>query len=151
VWFEALGSQHYVNQDDEALMSPHPGWRSMSDLGTLDDDGYLYLKGRKGYTIVSGGVNIYPDEIEATLQSHPWVRDVAVLGEPNAEFGEQVLAVVELADDAGEDVEAMLIAHCRERLATFKAPKRVVVVDGLPRLPTGKLNKKALRDALAPA
>ncbi|HXC80367.1 MAG TPA: AMP-binding protein [Trebonia sp.] len=151
VWFEALGSQHYVNQGDEALMSPHQGWRSMSDLGTLDDDGYLYLKGRKGYTIVSGGVNIYPDEIEATLQSHPWVRDVAVLGEPNAEFGEQVLAVVELADDAGEDVEAMLIAHCRERLATFKAPKRVVVVDGLPRLPTGKLNKKALRDALAPA
>ena len=59
--------------------------------------------------------------------------------------------MVELADDAGEDVEAMLIAHCRERLATFKAPKRVVVVDGLPRLPTGKLNKKALRDALAPA
>jgi fatty-acyl-CoA synthase len=94
VWFEALGSQHYVNQGDEALMSPHQGWRSMSDLGTLDDDGYLYLKGRKGYTIVSGGVNIYPDEIEATLQSHPWVRDVAVLGEPNAEFGEQVLAVV---------------------------------------------------------
>ena len=151
VWFEALGSQHYVNQGDEAVASPHPGWKSMGDLGTVDGDGYLYLRGRKGYTIISGGVNIYPDEIEATLQSHPWVRDVAVLGEPNAEFGEQVLAVVELDDGAGEDVEGTLIAHCREHLATFKAPRRVIVVRDLPRLPTGKLNKKALRDELVPA
>ncbi|WP_375385095.1 AMP-binding protein [uncultured Microbacterium sp.] len=155
VWFEAVAGQQYVNQSD-ASPTARAGWKSMGDLGTLDDDGFLYLKGREGYTIVSGGVNIYPDEVEAVLQSHPLVRDVVVLGEPNAEFGEQVLAVVELAADAGEtasesDVEAQLIAHAREHLATFKAPKRVMIVSSLPRLPTGKLNKKALQDELLTA
>lgn len=147
VWFEALGVQQYVNQGEQSS-GVREGWKSMSDLGALDEDGFLYLKGRKGYTIVSGGVNIYPDEVEAAIQSHPLVRDVAVLGEPDREFGEKVLAVVELTQPAAGDVQAELIAHARERLATFKAPKRVVIVDSLPRLPTGKLNKKALHDTL---
>ncbi|KTR94524.1 fatty-acid--CoA ligase [Microbacterium testaceum] len=146
VAFEALGARTYANQGESA------GWRHMGDLGTMDADGFVYLKGRAGYTIVSGGVNVYPDEVEHAVASHPWVRDVAVLGEPDPEFGERVLAVVELhesapTDDAGT-VEAAIIAHTRERVATFKAPKRVLIVDRLPRLPTGKLNKKALRDEL---
>lgn len=148
VAFEAIGGRAYSNQGEQA------GWRHMGDLGLLDADGFLYLKGRAGYTIVSGGVNIYPDEVEHALASHPRVRDVAVLGEPDPEFGERVLAVVELhasradAEDESDDIESELIAHARERIATFKAPRRIVVVDELPRLPTGKLNKKALRDDL---
>lgn len=147
VWFEALGDQQYVNQVDATSGQPS-GWKSMGDLGLLDEEGFLYLKGRRGYTIVSGGVNIYPDEVEAALQSHPLVRDVAVLGEPNTEFGEQVLAVVELTSGTHGDIAAELIAHARERLASFKLPKRVLVIDSLPRLPTGKLNKKALQESL---
>lgn len=146
VAFEALGARTYANHGEPG------GWRNMGDLGEMDADGFLYLKGRAGYTIVSGGVNVYPDEVEHAVASHPWVRDVAVLGEPDPEFGERVLAIVELHSSAPVDdpdaVGAALIAHARERLATFKAPKRVLIVDALPRLPTGKLNKKALRDEL---
>jgi acyl-CoA synthetase (AMP-forming)/AMP-acid ligase II len=117
------------------------------DMGWVDADGYLYLTDRASHMIISGGVNIYPQEIEAVLTLHPAVRDVAVLGVPDPDFGEQVKAVVELKQGvAGEaTLGEQLIAYCRERLAGFKCPKSVDFVDELPRLPTGKLLKRELR------
>jgi acyl-CoA synthetase (AMP-forming)/AMP-acid ligase II len=109
---------------------------------------YLYLTDRKSFMIISGGVNIYPQEIEDALVMHPYVVDAAVIGAPNVDFGEEVKAVVELTDDAprGAELESVLLAHCRERLAAYKVPRSFDIVDDLPRLPTGKLYKRLLRD-----
>jgi acyl-CoA synthetase (AMP-forming)/AMP-acid ligase II len=117
------------------------------DMGWVDADGYLYLTDRASHMIISGGVNIYPQEIEAVLTLHPSVRDVAVVGVPDLEFGEQVKAVVEPAEGATADdaMREALMAYCREHLAGFKCPKTVDFVDELPRLPTGKLLKRELR------
>jgi len=103
--------------------------------------------------IISGGVNIYPQEVENLLTMHPAVADVAVIGVPDPEMGEQVKAVVQPADpsQAGPELEAELIAACRERLAGYKCPKSVDFVDELPRLPTGKLLKRELRQRYWPA
>ena len=118
-------------------------YKEMGDIGHLDDDGFLYLVGRAGYMIISGGVNIYPEEIEAALSEHPAVADAAVIGVPDPEFGESVKAIVEPAP--GHEVTAdELIAHCRSRIAGYKVPRIVQIVDELPRLPTGKLNKPTL-------
>ncbi|WP_037182068.1 AMP-binding protein [Rhodococcoides fascians] len=141
VWFEPVTTQSYTNAADSS------GWKQMGDVGYVDVDGFLYLVGRKGFMIISGGVNIYPDEIEAVLVGHPGVLDAAVFGIPDAEFGERVKAVVELADTAV--TEADLIAYCRDRLAHYKTPRVVEFVARLPRLPTGKLNKRALKDEFA--
>ena len=150
VCFEPTAKQSYSNTVDSA---DRRGWREMGDIGYLDDDGYLYLVGREGFMIISGGVNIYPDEIEAVLLSHPAVVDAAVFGVPHPEFGEQVKAVVEIIDqpDAPAISEEALIAYCREKLAAYKAPKIIEFTERLPRLPTGKLNKRQLRDSYAPA
>ncbi|MFF0816780.1 AMP-binding protein [Rhodococcus sp. NPDC003318] len=144
VWFEPPASSAYINSTDTGTSA---GWKSMGDRGYLDKDGYLYLAGRESFMIISGGVNIYPEEIEAILLRHPDVLDVAVFGIPDPEFGEQVKAMVELRDgvEADDATAAVLIDHCRRNLATFKAPRSIDFVDRLPRLPTGKLNKKALR------
>ncbi|MGU3433042.1 AMP-binding protein [Actinomycetes bacterium M1A6_2h] len=144
VWFEPRSSQTYINTTDAA---DSRGWKQMGDVGYLDDDGYLYLVGRTGFMIISGGVNIYPDEIEAVLVSHPAVLDAAVIGVPDAEFGERVKAVVELADVTVSDVD--LIAFCRDRMAAYKIPRIVEFTARLPRLPTGKLNKRALKAEFA--
>jgi long-chain acyl-CoA synthetase len=144
VWFEPKADQSYANTADTADAR---GWKQMGDLGYLDDDGFLYLVGRAGFMIISGGVNIYPDEIEAVLVSHPGVLDAAVIGVPDAEFGERVKAVVELQDAAVS--EADLIQFCRDRLAHYKTPRIVEFTTGLPRLPTGKLNKRVLKDRFA--
>ena len=126
----------------------HPAWSTCGDLGYVDDDGYLFLRDRKAFTIISGGVNIYPQEIEDCLTLHPAVFDVAVIGVPDAEFGESVLAVVQLnagvpADDA---TAGALISHVRSHIAGYKVPRRVEFVDSLPRTPTGKLVKGLLRN-----
>ncbi|QQZ14364.1 phage tail assembly chaperone [Rhodococcus sp. 21391] len=144
VWFEPPASADYVNSADTATTA---AWKSMGDRGYLDEDGFLYLAGRESFMIISGGVNIYPEEIEAALLRHPDVVDAAVFGIPDPEFGEQVKAMVELREGVAADdgTAADLIDHCRAILATFKAPRSVDFVDRLPRLPTGKLNKKALR------
>lgn len=144
VWFEPAAASAYVNSTDTGTGA---GWKSMGDRGYLDKDGFLYLAGRESFMIISGGVNIYPEEIEAALLRHPDVVDAAVFGVPDTEFGEQVKAIVELRGDVAADdaTAAALIDHCRDHLATFKAPRSVDFVDRLPRLPTGKLNKKALR------
>ena len=120
--------------------------RSMGDVGYVDAAGFLFLVGRETMTIVSGGVNIYPPEIEAVLLTHPDIVDASVIGEPDAEFGERVVAVVE--PRPGTDSGALsekLVQLCRERLAHFKAPRRVVVVGRLPRRPNGKLNTDGVR------
>ncbi|OBA70922.1 AMP-binding protein [Gordonia sp. 852002-10350_SCH5691597] len=123
---------------------PRPARRQMGDIGYLRD-GYLYLVGRAGHMIISGGVNIYPEEVEEVVLSHPDVLDGAVLGVPDPEFGESVKAVVQRTP--GSTLTAQeLIDFCRDRLAHYKTPRVIDFVDELPRLPTGKLNKKTLAD-----
>ena len=124
------------------------GWTTLGDVGRVDAEGFLYLTDRKAYMIISGGVNIYPQEAENLLVTHPKVVDVAVFGVPDEEFGEQVKAVVQPRDmaDAGPELEAELIAWCRERLAHIKCPRSIDFDAELPRHPTGKLYKRLLRD-----
>ena len=117
-------------------------------MGYLDKDGYLYLTDRKSFMIVSGGVNISSQEIEHVISSHPEVRDVAVFGVPNAEFGEEVKAVVQLERpiSAGPKMEQEILEYCREHLARFKCPRTVDFDSDLPRLDNGKLFKQKLRE-----
>jgi long-chain acyl-CoA synthetase len=150
----------YMRRSPEADFSYHnapektaaahrrPGTFTVGDLGRLDEDGYLYLTGRSDETIISGGVNIYPAEIEQVLAGHEAVRDVVVFGIPDDEFGERVAAVVELEPGAeleAADAPEVLDAHCRASLAGFKRPRSYRVVDELPREPTGKVNRSRLR------
>jgi acyl-CoA synthetase (AMP-forming)/AMP-acid ligase II len=122
---------------------------TIGDVGHVDAEGYLYLTDRMSYMIISGGVNIYPQETENVLSAHPAVQDVAVIGVPNDDLGEEVKAVVELVNPAaaGPAVAQELIAYCRDRLAHFKCPRTVDFVAELPRSETGKLYKRILRDA----
>lgn len=123
-------------------------WFTMGDVGYVDGDGYFFLSGRSAETIISGGVNIYPAEIDAVLHQHPAVADVATVGAPNAEWGEEVVAVVQPA--AGQEPSSALAdeirAFCRGRIADFKVPRRVDFVASLPRLETGKLQRRLVRD-----
>src|SRR5262249_9413433 len=121
---------------------------SVGDVGHVDEDGFLYLTDRRTYMIISGGVNIYPQETENLLATHPAVLDVAVIGAPNDDLGEEVKAVVQPVDPerAGPELARELIAFCRANLAHFKCPRTVDFVAELPRLPTGKLYKCLLRD-----
>lgn len=129
------------------------GWSTLGDVGYLDADGYLYLTDRKAYMIISGGVNIYPQETEDVLITHPAVADVAVFGVPNDEMGEEVKAVVQPHDmaSASKELEAELIAFCRQQLSPIKCPRSVDFDPELPRTPTGKLVKRHLRDRYWPA
>jgi len=124
------------------------GWSTLGDIGYVDAEGYLYLTDRKANMIISGGVNIYPQEAENRLLSHPQVIDAAVFGVPNPEFGEEVKAVVQPADmaRAGADLEAELIAFCRKALSPVKCPKSVDFNDDLPRRENGKLYKRLLKE-----
>jgi long-chain acyl-CoA synthetase len=123
------------------------GWATLGDIGYVDQEGYLYLTDRKAYVIISGGVNIYPQECENLLATHPSVHDVAVFGVPHDEFGEEVKAVVQPHDmrDAGPALEAELIAFCRRQLSPIKCPRSIDFEAELPREPTGKLQKRLLR------
>ncbi len=124
------------------------GWRSLGDVGYVDRDGYLYLTDRSTFMIVSGGVNIYPQEAENLLVMHPKLVDAAVFGVPNEEFGEEVKAVVQPARGVvpGPDLEAELIEYCRARLAGYKCPRTVEFERELPRDPNGKLYKRRIRE-----
>ncbi len=117
-------------------------------MGYLDEDGYLYLTDRQAFMIISGGVNIYPQEAENVLSGHPAVADVAVIGVPDDEMGEAVRAVVQAVDPARASAElaAELVAFCRSELASYKCPRSVDFVDSLPRDPSGKLHKRLLRE-----
>jgi long-chain acyl-CoA synthetase len=139
----------YHNDADKTAQSRNRhGWTTLGDVGRVDAEGYLYLTDRKAYMIISGGVNIYPQEAENLLVTHPEVVDVAVFGVPDEEFGEQVKAVVQPRDmaRAGPALEAELIGWCRERLAHIKCPRSIDFEAELPRHPTGKLYKRLLRD-----
>ena len=124
------------------------GWATTGDIGYLDEDGYLYLTDRKHFTIISGGVNIYPQEIENLLITHPKVADVAVFGIPSEEFGEEVKAVVEPVSwgDATDEVAIELIEWLRERISKLKLPKSLDFDNKLPRMDNGKLYKRRLVD-----
>jgi len=129
------------------------GWARMGDIGHLDADGYLFITGRSDHTIISGGVNIYPREIEDLLIEHPAVDDVAVIGVPDDEYGESVKAVITLRDGyaAGAALEHDIIGWTRARLAHYKCPKSVTFVDSLPRSVTGKMMKHRLIEQLKQA
>ncbi len=149
VYFEGATTFEYLNDPEKTANSRNKkGWSTLGDIGHLDDDGFLYLTDRKSYMIISGGVNIYPQEAENLLITHPKVLDVAVFGIPDPELGEQVKAVVQpiSMDLASPELEQELIKFCREHLASFKCPKSVDFEEELPRHPTGKLYKRLLRD-----
>ncbi|MEJ6671979.1 MAG: acyl-CoA synthetase [Pseudomonadales bacterium] len=149
VYFEGGGQFEYLN-DPEKTANSHQanGWSTLGDIGYLDDAGYLYLTDRKSFMIISGGVNIYPQEAENVLITHPLVADVAVFGVPNEEFGEAVKAVVQPMnlDDASPELAAELILYARSQIAHFKCPKTIDFLAELPRHPTGKLYKRLLKD-----
>ena len=151
IYFEGGASFEYHNDPEKTKGSRHPSnneWSTLGDVGYVDEDGFLYLTDRKAYMIISGGVNIYPQEAENLLVTHPKVMDVAVFGVPNEEMGEEVKAVVQPVDmaSAGPDLERELIAFCKEHLASYKCPRSVDFEAELPRHPTGKLYKRLLKD-----
>ncbi|MDB5428923.1 MAG: Acyl-CoA synthetase [Caulobacter sp.] len=148
IYFEDAEAFAYHKDDAKTaqFFNAH-GWGTLGDIGRLDEDGYLYLSDRRSNMIISGGVNIYPQETEDLLISHPKVLDAAVIGVPDEEMGEQVKALV-VADPSARgdtDLAAELLAHCRAKLAAYKCPRTLEFVDALPRLPTGKLLKRMLR------
>jgi long-chain acyl-CoA synthetase len=149
IYFSGGGTFEYKGDPEKTEGSRLPGGLStLGDIGYLDEAGYLYLTDRKAHMIISGGVNIYPREIEDVLIQHPVVADVAVFGIPNDEFGEEVKAVVELLEghEPSDQLAGELLAHCREHLAGFKVPRSLDFTDDMPRLPTGKLYKRKLRE-----
>jgi len=151
IYFGGGGTFEYHNDPGKtAAAHTEQGWSTIGDIGRLDADGFLHLTDRQSNMIITGGVNVYPQEAENLLASHPSVADVAVLGVPNADFGEEVKAVVIAAEGAspgpGPELAAELIAHCRRHLADVKCPRSVDFRDELPRHPNGKLLKRLLRD-----
>jgi long-chain acyl-CoA synthetase len=133
---------------DGARHPAHPHWSTLGDIGYVDADGYLYLTDRRAFMIISGGVNIYPQAIEDALVTHPRVRDVAVIGVPDADLGEAVKAIVEPAEgeEPGEELASDLLAFLRTRVARYMLPRSIDFIEEMPRLPTGKLYKQSLRE-----
>ena len=151
VWFETMHRFEYHGDEEKTAGAYNDrGWASLGDVGSLDAEGYLYLNDRVSNMIISGGVNIYPAEIEAVLFQHPRVRDCIVIGVADPEMGEAVRAVVEPIAPVADEITFAdeLREFCRERIARFKCPTSVVFVEQLPRLPTGKLSKRMLPDAV---
>ena len=149
IYFADGKAFEYHNDPRKTAETKHAnGWTTLGDVGYVDAEGFLYLTDRKAYMIISGGVNIYPQEAENVLITHPKVADVAVFGVPNEEFGEEVKAVVEPRDirDAGPELEHELIEYCRAHLSHIKCPRSVDFERELPRHPTGKLYKRLLKD-----
>jgi fatty-acyl-CoA synthase len=152
VWSEGGPKFEYHNDPDKtAAARDERGWTTVGDIGYLDPDGFLYLTDRKADMIISGGVNVYPQEAENVLIEHPLVVDAAVFGIPHEELGEEVKAVVQLvsADRPEDELEAELLAFCHERLAKYKCPRTIDFALELPRHATGKLYKRLLRDQYA--
>ncbi len=142
------GFEYHNDPEKTRSARNEKGWSTLGDIGYLDRDGFLYLTDRKAHMIISGGVNIYPQEAENVLITHPKVADVAVIGVPNEDFGEEVKAVVQPVDmaDAGPELASELMDYCRQRLADLKCPRSVDFEAELPRHPTGKLYKRLLKD-----
>ncbi|QYG93624.1 acyl-CoA synthetase [Iamia sp. SCSIO 61187] len=144
----ATADFEYFKDRDKTEANRKEGFFTVGDIGYLDEDGYLFLNDRKSDMIISGGVNIYPAEIEGAFLTHPKVADAAVFGIPHPDWGEEIKAVVEAAPGAepGDELTAELLAHCAERLAKFKLPKSIDYTTEMPRDPNGKLYKRKLRD-----
>jgi fatty-acyl-CoA synthase len=150
---EELGFS-YHNDPEKTRRARHPvhaNWGTTGDIGYLDDDGYLFLTDRQAFMIISGGVNIYPQEVENALTLHPKVADVAVIGVPDPEMGEQVKAVIEPMPgvETGPELEQELLDYVRGRIAPFKMPRSIDFVAEMPRTPAGKLMKRVLKDRYA--
>ena len=150
LWFETATPFEYFNDPARTAeaRSADGTMSTVGDVGYVDADGFVYLTDRATFMIISGGVNIYPQETENLLITHPKVADAAVFGVPNADLGEEVKAVVQLMPDVepGEEIARELIEFCRAHLAHVKCPRSIDFVAELPRLPTGKLYKRELRD-----
>jgi long-chain acyl-CoA synthetase len=150
LWFKTAIPFEYFNDPIKTaeVNSPDRTMSTVGDIGYVDEEGYVYLTDRAAFMIISGGVNIYPQECENLLITHPKVADAAVFGVPNEEMGEEVKAAVQLLPGftPGADIEAELISFCREHLAHHKCPRSIDFEAALPRLPTGKLYKASLRD-----
>ena len=152
IYFEREDHAFEYHNDSEKTQDSrhhdHEFWSTLGDVGRVDEDGYLYLTDRKAFMIISGGVNIYPQEIEDCLIMHPEVADVAVFGVPNPDFGEEVKAVVQPAVgvEGTAELGRGLIEYVKEHIAGYKVPRSVDFRSELPRLPTGKLYKRILRD-----
>lgn len=144
----AVGRFNYFKDEDKTANSYRGDYFTLGDIGYLDADGWLFLTDRNANLIISGGVNIYPTEIEGVLLTHPSVADVGVIGVPNEEWGEEVKAVIELQTGVAEssDLKAELLLFCKEHLATFKCPRSIDFTQKLPRLDNGKLYKQGLRE-----
>ncbi|HZC15676.1 MAG TPA: acyl-CoA synthetase [Caulobacteraceae bacterium] len=150
VYFEGGGGFEYHNDPAKTAESRNRhGWSTLGDVGWVDEEGYLYLTDRKSFMIISGGVNIYPQELENLLITHPKVADAAVVGGPHEEMGEQVIAVIQPLDwsQAGDELREELMAFCRANISHVKAPRVLDFMEELPRHPTGKLYKRLIRDA----
>ncbi len=152
VYFEQPGASfEYHNDSDKTLGTrhpEHPTWSALGDVGYVDEDGYLFLTDRATFMIISGGVNIYPQEIEDAMVMHPKVKDVAVIGVPNEEMGEEVKAIVELEPGLEESdaVAEELMTYVREHVAHYKCPRSIDFMEELPRSEAGKLYKRQLKD-----
>lgn len=151
IYFEGGLTFRYTTGDDAAASGP--GFTTYGDLGHVDADGYLYISDRRSDLIISGGVNIYPKEVELVLEGHPAVREVAVIGIADPEFGQEVKAIVCTPDAIVQDsaLAEELLTFCRMRLSTIKCPRSVAFIDDMPRNDNGKLLKRTLRDRFAPA
>jgi len=151
IWFKTATPFEYFNdpQKTKDALSDDGTMSTVGDVGYVDDDGFLYLTDRATFMIISGGVNIYPQEIENLLITHPRVMDVAVFGAPDEEMGEKVVAVVQPVEYAtsGPALADELLAFAREHLSHIKVPRLIEFTQELPRHPNGKLYKRLLRDA----
>ncbi|MDY7100623.1 MAG: acyl-CoA synthetase [Actinomycetota bacterium] len=149
VYFSGAADFEYHNDPDKTAESRDGrGWSTLGDVGRLDEDGYLYLSDRKSFMIITGGVNVYPQEVENLLVLHDEVLDAAVFGIPDDDFGEQVKAVVQPAPGVTDPdgLPTRLLAYCREHLSSIKCPRSIDLIDEMPRHPTGKLYKRLLRE-----
>ena len=148
VWLKAIAKFDYYGDKDKTAASFRGEYFTLGDMGYMDEEGFLFLTDRTAHLIISGGVNIYPAEVDAVLLQHPFVADVATIGVPNAEWGEEVKAVVQLVEgvEGSEAVEKELIDFTRSHLAHFKCPRTVDFMDRLPREDTGKIFKRKLRE-----
>jgi len=149
IFFESESVFEYHGDTEKTASSRNSkGWSTLGDVGWMDEDGYLYLTDRKSFMIISGGVNIYPQEIENHLVTHPRVQDVAVIGGPHDEMGEEVIAVIQPVDmaDAHDAFRDELVGYARKKLSGVKIPRRIDFLAELPRHDTGKLYKRLLRD-----
>jgi len=149
LYFKApdVGRFEYFKAPEKTHESYRGDWFTLGDMGYVDDDGYLFLNGRSAETIISGGVNIYPQEVDSELLKHPAVLDACTVGVPNPEWGEEVKSVVilERGYSASEALAAEVIAFARSRLAAFKVPRSIDFVAELPRLDSGKIQRRLVR------